>query len=90
MRALSRVGRAVECTGLCARSMSACEANWPSGQLSAEGGAGAKTGSVVVKEVLRRVGRAVECTGLENRQGLTVLVSSNLTPSARIPIKSIT
>ena len=31
---------------------------------------------------IRRVGRAVECTGLENRQGLTVLVSSNLTLSA--------
>src|SRR5580700_6641789 len=30
----------------------------------------------------RRGGRAVECTGLENRQGLTALVSSNLTLSA--------
>ena len=76
-----RVGRAVECTGLGARSMCACEANLPSGKLSAKGAAGAKTGSKVVQKV-RRVGRAVECTGLENRQGLTVLVSSNLTPSA--------
>jgi hypothetical protein len=32
---------------------------------------------------VRRGGRAVECTGLENRQGLTALVSSNLTLSAK-------
>src|SRR5678815_4413078 len=30
-----------------------------------------------------KVGRAVECTGLENRQGRKILVSSNLTPSAK-------
>ena len=33
---------------------------------------------------LRRGGRAVECTGLENRRGLTALVSSNLTLSAKL------
>ncbi len=32
----------------------------------------------------RKGGRAVECTGLENRQGLTVLVGSNPTPSAKL------
>ena len=32
----------------------------------------------------RRGGRAVEGTGLENRQGFTLLVGSNPTPSARL------
>ncbi len=42
----------------------------------------AESGIYKRSSVIRRVGRAVECTGLENRQGLTVLVSSNLTLSA--------